>query len=216
MKFKMLLQVRRVFSFLRLFAISLAIGALLFFAQALIVQGCVRNRALPVHWGAAWAAAGGKAADLGPVMQIGWPQGVPMTCHALTDALAGNMQQAVERLRFFCNTENQKRRVKGQVTCPLNHCLDSLVTRANGYNYGKFILRLDRNIYTGEPYALLNYTYPLSKDSSEQANTSEAQAQCFDPDVRASEVLEEELGRWDFQRFVKFCAAPTLEGDFAE
>jgi hypothetical protein len=145
-------------------------------------------------------ASGGSASDLSGIPSIGWPLGVPLTCRAMTDSIAFSLREAMLKLRNFCNEQNEKMRSAGYKTCGMNECLDSAVTRDNGYDYGKFILRLSRSVYTGEPILTLTYNYPSNVSPNGTFPV------CFDPVTRAESVLSDEFAMWDFKRFAEFCA----------
>lgn len=148
----------------------------------------------------------GSAADLGDIPPIGWPLGVPLTCQAMTSALSNQLQAAVSKLRAYCNEQNDKMRKAGYNTCSVNECLDSVVTRDNGYDHGKFDLRIYRSIYTGEPILTLTYSYPGDVASNGTFPI------CFDPESRSHELLSDEFALWDFKRFAEFCAqAPDTQ-----
>lgn len=146
-------------------------------------------------------ATTGSAADLGDLPPVGWPLGAPLTCSAMTGPLAESLRAAAEKLRSFCNEQNQKMRSEGFKTCSLNECLDSAVTRDGGYDHGTFSLRLSRSTYTGEPVLTLSYTYPFNVSPNGTFPV------CFDPISRSQDLLNDEFAMWDFNRFVEFCAA---------
>ncbi|MEY3902513.1 MAG: hypothetical protein RL189_1819 [Pseudomonadota bacterium] len=146
-------------------------------------------------------ATTGSAADLGELPPVGWPLGAPLTCSAMTGPLAESLRAAAEKLRSYCNEQNQKMRSEGFKTCSLNECLDSAVTRDGGYDHGTFSLRLSRSTYTGEPVLTLSYTYPFNVSPNGTFPV------CFDPISRSQDLLNDEFAMWDFNRFVEFCAA---------
>lgn len=145
----------------------------------------------------------GSAADLGDIPPVGWPLGAPLTCDAMTNQLTKSLREAAAKLRNYCNEQNDKMRSAGYKACGLNECLDSAVTRDNGYDYGKFVLRLYRSIYTGEPVVTLTYSYPGNVKPNGTFPV------CFDPVSRSQELINDEFSQWDFRRFAEFCAAPS-------
>lgn len=146
-------------------------------------------------------ATTGSAADLGEIPPVGWPLGAPLTCSAMTGPLSESLRSAAEKLRGYCNEQNQKMRDEGFKACSINECLDSAVTRDGGYDYGTFSLRLSRSTYTGEPVLTLTYTYPFNVSPNGTFPV------CFDPISRSQELLNDEFAQWDFKRFIEFCAA---------
>ena len=150
-------------------------------------------------------ADSGTAADLAGIPSVGWPLGVPLTCKAMTDAVAQSLREATLRLRNYCNEQNEKMKAGGYTACGLNECLDSAVTRDNGYDHGKFVLKIFRSIYTGEPVVTLTYSYPSNIAPNGTFPV------CFDPVSRAESLLGDEFALWDFKRFVEFCAQSPRE-----
>lgn len=184
--------------------------------RLLIVMGCVFSMAMSFGdshlWDSISSAAHasekittqnsstGSASDLGDLPAVGWPLGVPMTCKAMTDDLAQSLRAATEKIREYCNEQNEKMKSAGYKTCGVNECLDSAITRDNGYDHGKFTLRLFRSIYTGEPVVTLTYSYPGNIAPNGTFPV------CFDPVTRAESILSDEFAMWDFGRFIEFCA----------
>ena len=147
----------------------------------------------------------GNAADLGDIPPVGWPLGAPLTCRAMTDSMNGLLMDAALKLRDYCNEQNKKMRADGYKTCGVDQCVDSVITRENGYDHGKFELRLFRSIDTGEPVMTLTYSYPGNVPAN---GTLEV---CFDPVSKSRELLDDEFANWDFKRFVEFCVAPDVK-----
>ncbi|MEN9825321.1 MAG: hypothetical protein RI953_1066 [Pseudomonadota bacterium] len=146
----------------------------------------------------------GSAADLGDIPPVGWPLGAPLTCRAMTDSLNRTLMDAALKLRDYCNEQNSKMRAAGFKTCAVDECVDSLITRDNGYDHGKFVLRVYRSLYTGEPMLTLTYSYPGNVQSNGTFPV------CFDPVSKSRELLDDEFANWDFNRFIEFCAAADV------
>jgi hypothetical protein len=183
-----------------------------FFAERHLLGGCFLLLPLCVSLtsyadgiSAASQPANGSAADLAGLPSVGWPLGVPLTCKAMTDSLAQTLREATYQLRDYCNEQNEKMRSAGYKTCGINECLDSAVTRDNGYDHGKFVLRIYRSVYTGEPVLTLTYSYPSNVAPNGTFPV------CFDPVTRAESLLTDEFAMWDFKRFAEFCAQTPQE-----
>lgn len=162
---------------------------------------CLSNAFVPVA--VAQTKGNGTAADLGEFPPVGWPLGVPLKCQAMTDSLNKVLLESALKLRDYCNEQNEKMRLAGYKTCGVNECLDAAVTRGDGYDHGKFVLRLYRSLYTGEPVLTLTYSYPGDVKPNGTFPV------CFDPLSRSRELLDDEFASWDFNRFVEFCVAPV-------
>lgn len=147
----------------------------------------------------ATAKSEGRAADLGGLPSMGWPLGVPMTCHGLTDVIGSSLKSSVAKLQQHCNEQNEEMRTAGYRACGKNECLDSLFSTANSRDLGALKLKLGRSEWSG-PYASLQYSYP-----GMTTPTKGASVVCFDPAAHAAELLRAEMETWDFQRFVDFC-----------
>lgn len=145
------------------------------------------------------------AADLGDFPSVGWPLGAPLTCQALTDTLTRELFYATQKIRSYCNEQNEKMRKAGYLTCGRDECLESVVARDGGYNYGTFVLRIYRSVYTHEPVLTLSYTYPGT------VVTGATFPVCFDPASRTQQVLNDEFASWDFRRFAELCVVPRSE-----
>ena len=146
------------------------------------------------------AKSDGSAADLDGLPSMGWPLGVPMTCHELTDVIGSSLKSSVAKLQQHCNEQNENMRTAGYRACGNNECLDSLITTANGRDHGALKLQLGRSEWAGAYFATLQYSYP-----GMTTPTKGASVVCFDPAARAAELLRAELETWDFERFVEFC-----------
>ncbi|MEY4065884.1 MAG: hypothetical protein RIR26_2092 [Pseudomonadota bacterium] len=155
---------------------------------------------------APYAYGEGSASDLDGLSSIGWPVGVPMSCVALNDTLAKSLNDAVDAIRRQCFEQNQKMKADGFAACAQDECLDTFQVNAQGHDWGALKLKLGRSEWTGQAYVTLSYSYPGTS-----APLPSSRLVCFDPQLKAEELLQGELSRWDFQRFVEFCVKPKLK-----
>lgn len=148
------------------------------------------------------AFAEGSAADLAGLKPIGWPLGVPMTCHAISDALQSSLKESVGKIVEFCNQQNESLRAAGYRACQKNECVDVAFVSRGGIDAGQLKLQIGRSEWTDAYYARLTYTFSEVKMSG----TDRRGLVCFDPFLKADALLQAELDTWDYRRFAEFCS----------
>ena len=124
-----------------------------------------------------------------------------MHCQALTDAIAGSLDESIHKIREHCNDQNDQMRSAGFSACAKDRCLDNALQRVRGHDLGSLRLRLGQSEWTGQYYVSLTYTVQDLNSS----NALRSSLVCFDPRERAEELLRDEFETWDFQKFVEFC-----------
>ena len=149
------------------------------------------------------AFADGSAADLAGLKPVGWPLGVPMTCRAISDALRSSLNESVEKIVSFCNQQNESLRAAGYRACHKNECVDVATVSRGCLDAGQLKLKIGRSEWTDAYYAQLTYTFSEVKMNGQDRRGFV----CFDPVLKADELLQTELDSWDYQRFVEFCVA---------
>jgi hypothetical protein len=147
-------------------------------------------------------SAQGSAADLDGLSSVGWPLGTPMSCASLTRTIAKSLDEAVTTIRRQCSEQNRVMEENGFAACGQDECLDAFVMNAQGRDWGTLKLKLGRSEWTNQVYVTLTYSSPTS------TTQPLSRMVCFDPKLKAEELLQDELSRWDFQRFVEFCVKP--------
>lgn len=163
------------------------------FAAALILLVSLGNNSL--------ASAEGTAADLAGLKPVGWPLGVPMTCHAISDSIQSALTESVLRIQEFCNKQNEQMRAAGYRFCQRDECVESAQTSKGGFDAGNITLQLGRSEWNDGYYARLKYTFADSQLIGDRGSA----LVCFDPKLKAESLLQAELDSWDYQRFVEFC-----------
>lgn len=149
------------------------------------------------------AFAEGTAADLAGLKPVGWPLGVPMTCHAISEALQSSLQESVSKIVEFCNQQNESLRASGYRACRANECVDVATVSRGEVDAGQLKLKIGRSEWTDAYYANLVYTFSEVKMSGANGRG----LVCFDPVLKADALLQAELDSWDYKRFVEFCVA---------
>lgn len=149
------------------------------------------------------ASAEGTAADLAGLKPVGWPLGVPLTCHAISKAIQSSLKDSVTRILEFCNMQNEQMQAAGYRSCSKNECVDVASASHGGRDAGQLSLEIGRSEWTDAYYARLVYQFAEVKVSGAQKNG----LVCFDPALKADALLQAELDSWDYKRFVEFCVA---------